>query len=84
MIYVNSIVNWKWEGDAWTPGQSSTTTGTVSRAQIGMIRIRITWKRNKRKAEEQKKRNWLISCTTFQGFEDIIRIGRIHFQDDRS
>ncbi|PIC50499.1 hypothetical protein B9Z55_001374 [Caenorhabditis nigoni] len=115
MIYVNSIVNWKWEGlyyyengekihewilqdplgfqdappppqltglrgrlprqtaglalfhsiwqktqsemkgDSWTPGQSSTTAGTVCRAQIGTIRIRTTY------AAEQKERNWLLS-----------------------
>ncbi|ULU10815.1 hypothetical protein L3Y34_014809 [Caenorhabditis briggsae] len=31
-------------------------------------------------AAELKERNWLVSCTTFQGFEDIIRIGRIHIK----
>ncbi|ULU07417.1 hypothetical protein L3Y34_018865 [Caenorhabditis briggsae] len=35
--------------DAWTPGLSSTTTGTGSKAGIGTIRIRTAAKQNERK-----------------------------------
>ncbi|CAO4379697.1 unnamed protein product [Caenorhabditis nigoni] len=59
----------KIKGDAWTPGQSSITTGTVSRAEICTTRIRNTCS-----AEEIGS---FPERITFQYYVDIIRIGRI-------
>ncbi|PIC43362.1 hypothetical protein B9Z55_004135 [Caenorhabditis nigoni] len=60
------------KGDSWTPGQFPTTTGTVSRAEMGTIRIGTTY------AAELNERNWLISG--IQDSEDTIRIDKIHIK----